>query len=43
MTLQVLDVNNAVFGFFTGTTAHPWNNQREYYGTTIFLGYRQGL
>ncbi len=43
ITLQVLDMNNAVFGFFTGTTRHPWNNQREYYGTTLFLGYRQGL
>jgi hypothetical protein len=39
----VLNLNNEVFGFFTGTTAHPTNNQREYYGTTVGIGIRQGF
>ena len=43
VTFQLLNVTNSVFGFFTGTTAHPWNAQREYYGTTLSLGYRQGF
>jgi len=43
LTVQALDINNSVFGFFTGTTAHPWNAQREYYGTTISIGIRQGF
>jgi TonB-dependent receptor len=42
---QVLNLNNAVFGFFTGLpgNGHSWNNQREYYGTTWYFGVRQGL
>jgi TonB-dependent receptor len=43
LTAQVLNLNNAIFGFFTGTTAHPYNNQREYYGTTVGIGIRQGF
>jgi TonB-dependent receptor len=43
LTAQVLNLNNAVFGFFTGTTAHPYNAQREYYGTTVGIGIRQGF
>jgi TonB-dependent receptor len=43
LTAQVLNLNNAVFGFFTGTTGHPYNNQREYYGTTVGIGVRQGF
>ncbi len=40
---QVLNLNNAVFGFFNGTTGHPYNLQRELYGTTLFIGVRQGF
>jgi TonB-dependent receptor len=36
--LQVLNINNAVFGFFTGTTTHDYAIQREYYGRTIYFG-----
>lgn len=43
ITLSGVDLNDEVFGFFTGTTLHPWNNQREYYGRTIEVGYRQGF
>ena len=43
LTAQVLNLNNAIFGFFTGTTAHPYNAQREYYGTTVGIGIRQGF
>ncbi|HEX4573822.1 MAG TPA: TonB-dependent receptor, partial [Gemmatimonadales bacterium] len=35
---QVLNVNNAVFGFFNGTPDHAYNFQREYYGQTFFFG-----
>jgi len=40
---QVLNLNNAVFGFFNGTSGHRFNVQREYYGTTLYIGVRQGL
>jgi len=40
---QVLNLNNAVFGFFNGTSGHRYNVQREFYGTTLFIGVRQGL
>ena len=43
LTAQVLNLNNAIFGFFTGTTAHPYNAQREYYGTTVGIGIRLGF
>ncbi|MEO6211336.1 MAG: TonB-dependent receptor [Gemmatimonadaceae bacterium] len=36
--LQVLNINNAVFGFFTGTTSHDYAIQREYYGRTFYFG-----
>ena len=43
ITVQALNINNAVFGFFNGTTRTQWNVQREYYGRTLFIGYRQGI
>jgi hypothetical protein len=43
LTLQALNINNEPFGFFNGTTRTQWNTQREYYGTTLFVGYRQGF
>jgi TonB-dependent receptor len=43
ITLQALNLTNSVFGFFNGTTRTQWNVQREYYGTTIFIGYRKGF
>jgi len=36
--LQGLNLNNAVFGFFSGTPNHDYSIQREYYGRTIYLG-----
>jgi len=36
--LQALNINNAVFGFFTGTTSHDYAIQREYYGRTFYFG-----
>ncbi len=36
--LQVLNINNAVFGFFNGTPDHAYNFQREYYGQTFYGG-----
>jgi TonB-dependent receptor len=41
--LQVLNINNAVFGFFAGTPSHPYNIQREYYGQTFYLGMKYGF
>jgi TonB-dependent receptor len=43
--VQGLNINNAVFGFFTGLpgNGHSYNNQREYYGPTISVGVRQGF
>ncbi len=38
LQLQALNINNAVFGFFTGTTAHDYAIQREYYGRTFYFG-----
>jgi len=43
VTFQALNITNAVFGFFNGTTRTSWNVQREYYGTTLFIGVRQGF
>ncbi len=40
---QVLNINDAVFGFFQGTPGHEYNFQREYYGQTLFLGTRIGF
>ncbi len=38
LQLQVLNINNAVFGFFNGTPDHAYNFQREYYGQTFYEG-----
>src|SRR5665213_431010 len=40
---QVLNINNAVFGFYQGTPGHEFNFQREYYGQTYFLGAKLGI
>jgi TonB-dependent receptor len=44
---QVLNLNNATFGFFQGNglpgSGHGYNIQREFYGTTLYIGVRQGL
>jgi TonB-dependent receptor len=40
---QVLNINNAVFGFFTGTPDHQYNIQREYYRQTFFFGTKIGF
>jgi TonB-dependent receptor len=40
---QVLNVNNAVFGFFNGTLQHQFDVQREYYGRTFYFGLRQSI
>lgn len=41
--LQGLNLNNAVFGLFTGTPKHDYAIQREYYGRTIYLGAKYNL
>jgi TonB-dependent receptor len=41
--VQALNLNNETFGFFTGTPGNRYNNQREYYGTTLYVGLRQGF
>jgi len=41
--LQVLNLNNAVFGFFNGTPDQAYNVQREYYGRTFFVGTKLGF
>jgi TonB-dependent receptor len=38
--LQMLNINNAVFGFYQGSTATPI--QREFYGWTTYLGVKIG-
>ncbi|MDQ6769325.1 MAG: TonB-dependent receptor [Gemmatimonadota bacterium] len=43
MQLQGLNLNNAVFGFFTGTPKHDYAIQREYYGRTIYLGAKYNI
>ncbi len=40
---QVLNINNAVFGFYQGTPDHQYNIQREYYRQTFFLGTKIGF
>jgi len=40
---QVLNLNNAVFGFFNGTPNHAFNIQREYYGRTYYVGMKYGF
>ncbi|MDQ6770271.1 MAG: TonB-dependent receptor, partial [Gemmatimonadota bacterium] len=41
--LQGLNLNNAVFGFFSGTPNHEYATQREYYGRTIYLGAKYNI
>jgi TonB-dependent receptor len=43
MQLQVLNINNAVFGFFNGTPDHAYDIQREYYGQTFYFGLKYGF
>jgi len=40
---QVLNINNAVFGFYQGTPDQRYNIQREYYRQTFFLGTKIGF
>jgi TonB-dependent receptor len=40
---QVLNINNAPFGFFIGTPGQQFNIQREYYKQTFFLGTKIGF
>lgn len=40
---QVLNLNNAVFGFFAGSPNQGYAIQREYYGRTIYLGAKYNL
>ena len=40
---QVLNINNAVFGFYQGTPDQRYNIQREYYKQTFFLGTKIGF
>lgn len=41
--LQGLDLNDAYFGFFTGTPNFNYNIQREYYGRSFILGAKYSL
>ena len=41
--LQALNLNDAQFGFFQGTTDHRFNVQREYYGRTFYFGAKYGF
>ena len=43
LQLMALNLNNAVFGFFNGTPSHAYNVQREYYGTTLYVGAKYGF
>lgn len=43
LQFMALNLNNAVFGFFNGTPDHAYNFQREYYGTTFYLGAKYGF
>jgi TonB-dependent receptor len=45
LVIQGTNINNAVFGFFTGLSGpgQRYDNQREYYGSTWWVGIRQGL
>jgi TonB-dependent receptor len=40
---QVLNINNAPFGFFIGKPGSEFNIQREYYRQTFFLGTKIGF
>lgn len=41
--LQGLNLNNAPFGFFSGTPSHDYVIQREFYGPTVYLGLKLGI
>jgi hypothetical protein len=41
--LQILNANDAVFGFFNGTLRHQFDTQREFYGRTLYFGLRQSF
>jgi TonB-dependent receptor len=41
--LQGLNLNNAVFGFFSGNPRNDYAIQREYYGRTIYLGAKYNI
>ena len=41
--LQGLNLNNAVFGLFSGTPGRDYSIQREYYGSTIYLGAKYNI
>ena len=41
--LQGLNLNNAMFGFYNGTPAAQFSNQREYYGRSVILGVKYGF
>ena len=43
LQLQVLNINNAVFGFFNGTPQQQYDIQREYYGRTFYFGIRKAI
>ena len=41
LQLMILNMNNAVFGFYHGTPGHEFSFQREYYGPTFFSSARR--
>jgi TonB-dependent receptor len=41
--LQGLNLNNAVFGLFSGTPTHDYAIQREYYGSTVYFGAKYNI
>ena len=41
--LQALNLNDAQFGFFQGTTDRRFSVQREYYGRTFYFGAKYGF
>jgi Outer membrane receptor proteins, mostly Fe transport len=43
LQLQALNLNNAVFGFFSGNPRNDYAIQREYYGRTIYLGAKYNI
>lgn len=43
LQFMMLNMNNAVFGFYQGTPGHEFSFQREYYGPTFFFGTKIGL
>jgi outer membrane receptor for ferrienterochelin and colicin len=43
LQFMVLNLNNAVFGFYQGAPGHEFSFQREYYGPTFFFGTKIGF